>query len=143
MLQCVAVCCSVLQCVAVCCSELQCVAYNNCLLVAYNDCLLRLSLSLSHSLSLTHTNTRTHARTRVLSLSLSLSLSFSHTPRFLQATRKDLQMEWVLRASSTARGDWRLMVTAPYTSPTTATTASARWWQCVAVCCSVLQHITV
>ena len=28
MLQCVAVCCSVLQCVAVCCSVLQCVAVN-------------------------------------------------------------------------------------------------------------------
>jgi len=35
MLQCVAVCCSVLQCVAVCCSALQCVAVYMCVSYKY------------------------------------------------------------------------------------------------------------
>jgi len=55
MLQCVAVCCSVLQCVAVCCSVLQCVAVCCSVLQCIADVLYH---DTRHSLS--HVNAKYH-----------------------------------------------------------------------------------
>ena len=160
MLQCVAVCCSVLQCVAVCCSVSQCVAVCRSVLQCVAVCcsvllcllvwcsVLRAQIMtyilehLTHSsycnaLHNTHSNTQPHTATHCNTL--------QHTAIHIYVTHECEDGRDALQHTATHYDT--LQHNTPRHSAThlqhTCTQAShCSVLQCVAVCCSVLQPFT-
>ena len=130
MLQCVAVCCSVLQCVAVCCSVLQCVAVCGVICMTHRDVTTRVIAVSEYSGEL------------IVDKTISPPI---YTPLYQQSAHhyiKNNQLTNIYTTLSTISSP-QLQCVAVCCSVLQCVAVCRSVLQCVAVCCSVLQCVAV
>ena len=142
VLQCDAVCCSVLQCVAVCCSVLQCVAVCCSVLLRFAPCKIKIyatvqPISIAQLIRIHHIHTHTHTHThtfRILHRNTTSSYSrITRTPSLYLACMDYLPRSASLHLSET-------FIHTHQTSTAHYTPHTYRPVEIVHVKCDALQH---